>query len=230
MGRRGGALDGEAAQEVGVGELRERDGRVRRARALRWQVHHAGLECLQRAAARAVAPPSPHRPLWGSPPPAVLSHAAPDGCERGRTGARGGVRRSDGERACRAGGARLLDLRKRVVAVLVQVADLLGVDLDHAQQQLPRQPQRQRRLWVDDGVCTRRATVKTRQKLDERCAGPTARGGRARGWRGERCDARAPTDESMFASNTWLRFRRLSSVAAIHMMPSGPFLARICTE
>ena len=46
---------------------------------------------------------------------------------------------------------------------------------------------------------------------------------------GRRCDA-APTDESMLVSNTCVRFRRLSSVAAIQMMPSGPFLARICTE
>lgn len=34
-------------------------------------------------------------------------------------------------------GARLLNFLQRVVAVLVQVANLLGVDLHHAQQQLP---------------------------------------------------------------------------------------------
>ncbi len=53
-----------------------------------------------------------------------------------------------------AGPLHLLDLDERVVAVLEEVAHFLGVHLDHAQQQLAGQPQRQRRLRVDDGVCS----------------------------------------------------------------------------
>mmetsp|Transcript_17837 Transcript_17837/g.46422 ORF Transcript_17837/g.46422 Transcript_17837/m.46422 type:complete len:287 (-) Transcript_17837:422-1282(-) len=51
-----------------------------------------------------------------------------------------------GLRKCR------FDLQQCIVAVLEQVAHLARVDADHAQQQLAREAERERRLRVDDGV------------------------------------------------------------------------------
>lgn len=49
----------------------------------------------------------------------------------------------------------LAQFDERALRIVLQVLDLLVVDAHHAQHQLPRQPQRQRRLGGDDAVCAR---------------------------------------------------------------------------
>ena len=47
----------------------------------------------------------------------------------------------------------LLDLHQGIVAVLEEIAHFLRVHLDNTQQQLPRQPEGQRRFGIDDRIC-----------------------------------------------------------------------------
>ena len=48
----------------------------------------------------------------------------------------------------------LLDLHQGIIAVLEEIAHFLRVHLDNTQQQLPRQPEGQRRFGIDDRICS----------------------------------------------------------------------------